>query len=170
MQTFIKSSRLAAIGIVVGLLSVSGSALADDTATMAVTASVASSCDISASALGFGAYNPIVAADVDATATVNVTCTSGFVTNVRLDDGVNQNTGSTDAAPLRRAVSGLNFLNYQLYSDTARETVWANTDATDVGHTGTGQAVALTVYGRIPMSQNVPTGTYTDTITATVIF
>ncbi|MFM6073490.1 MAG: spore coat protein U domain-containing protein, partial [Dolichospermum sp.] len=39
-----------------------------------------------------------------------------------------------------------------------------------VSHTGTGNASNITVYGRIGRGQNVPAGSYTDTVVATVTF
>jgi len=54
--------------------------------------------------------------------------------------------GDNDAAPARQMANGANRLSYDLYSDAARTTVWGNTAGTGLGHTGTGAAVALTVY------------------------
>jgi spore coat protein U-like protein len=170
MQMFIKSSRLAAMGFVAGLLSVSGSALAADNAPMVVTAEVAEVCDVTASPLAFGAYNPLAATALGGTATVTVTCTSGILAGIELDDGLNANTGSTADIPLRRINSGTNFLNYQLSQDSGHVTVWGGSPATDVAHTGTGAPVALTVHGRIPALQNVPAGDYADTIGVLVVF
>ena len=48
--------------------------------------------------------------------------------------------------------------------------VWGGTAASDVPHTGTGTETSLTVYGRIPAGQNVPAGSYSDTVVATVTF
>ena len=61
------------------------------------------------------------------------------------------------------------YLNYQLYSDSARGTVWDNVTGTTL--TGSGIAQGLTVYGRLPGGQlSAPAGAYSDTITATVSF
>ncbi|HVK80654.1 MAG TPA: spore coat protein U domain-containing protein, partial [Verrucomicrobiae bacterium] len=46
-----------------------------DTDTMDVTATVLDTCDVIAQDLGFGTYNPIAAANLDAATTVSVTCT-----------------------------------------------------------------------------------------------
>jgi spore coat protein U-like protein len=62
-------------------------------------------------------------------------------------------------------------LNYALYSDSARTLNWGETDGTDtVDSTGTGANQSFTVYGRVAASQNVPQGSYSDTITITVNF
>jgi spore coat protein U-like protein len=62
------------------------------------------------------------------------------------------------------------YLSYQLYSDSGLTTVWGNTSGTGVGVTGTGAAVSTTVYGSVAAGQNVPTGSYADTVAATVTF
>jgi spore coat protein U-like protein len=61
-------------------------------------------------------------------------------------------------------------LSYSLFQDSTRATVWGNDAATGVGHTGTGASSALTVYGSVGSGQNVPAGTYADTVVATVTF
>jgi spore coat protein U-like protein len=143
------------------------------TSNMAVSASVAANCTISAGALNFSAYDPIVtnaSAALDGTATVTVTCTSGASTTVTLGQGANADSGSTAAAPLRRMLSGSNYLSYALYQNAGRTTVWGDTAGTGVGHTGTGTATGITVYGRVAGGQNVPAGAYSDTVVATVTF
>jgi spore coat protein U-like protein len=63
-------------------------------------------------------------------------------------------------------------LSYSLYQNSTRTTNWGNTVGTDtVSGTGTGNAQALNVYGRIPGSQtSVVPGSYADTITVTLTY
>lgn len=66
---------------------------------------------------------------------------------------------------------GADTLNYSLFQESGRTTVWGNTVNTDtVADTGTGVDIVYTVYGRIPAGQVVNTGVYTDTVTVTVTF
>jgi len=147
---------------------------ATQTANLAVSASVSASCSISTAPVAFGAYDPVVTnatAPLNGTGTVNVTCTSGASTTVTLGQGSNADTGSTDTAPARRMSDGSShFLTYSLYSNTGRTTVWGNTAGTGQASTGTGSQVALTVYGAVDAGQSVPTGSYSDTVVATVTF
>ena len=139
---------------------------AAETANLAVSASVAANCTITTAPVAFGGYDPIVtntSAALDQTGTVSVRCTNGSATTVTLGEGGNFST-------TRRMVSGLNFLAYELYSDASREQIWGESAESDVAHTGTGTVTGLTVYGRIPGAQNVPVGTYADTVVATVTF
>lgn len=59
---------------------------------------------------------------------------------------------------------------YELYQDASRSKVWGNDGDALLSATGTGLAETKTVYVRVPQNQNVPAGTYTDTIIATVSF
>ena len=137
------------------------------TTSFQVTATVPDSCVVSANDLNFGNYNPVSGNDLDGSSTIDVTCTLGTTYNIGLDKGLG--TGASVAS--RKMASGSDLLDYSLYQDSNRNTVWGNTVSTDaVSGTGTGIAQSYTVYGRVPASQVVPVGTYTDTITVTVTF
>ena len=146
---------------------------ATTTSTFQVTATVNANCLASASALGFGTYTPSAAGAVlDATSTISVRCTKGTAFTVALDAGLNAAGNYTN----RAMISGTNLLGYQLYTDTARTTVWGDTtggtstvSGTGLGM-GTSQAVPLTVYGRIPDTPTAAPGSYSDTVTATVTY
>lgn len=164
-----KRSRLALL--VSGLLAIGGpaSAATTTTTTFNVTGTVVPTCSVSAAALSFGAAipNPINV-NVDATSTITATCSNGSPYTIALSAGLG--AGATFAQ--RRLTSGGNTLIYSLYTDTGRTTVWGNGTAGNVlsNNTGTGTAQTITVFGRIPSPQSVPTGTYSDTITVSVTF
>ena len=137
---------------------------ATDTATLTVTASVAAVCNVQSATLAFGAYDP-AAANLDATTTVDLTCTPGTTYDVGLDGG-----GSGNVAARQMANGGAT-LNYSMYQDASRTTNWGDTVGTDtVSGTGGGGVVSHTVYGRIPTGQFVAPGAYSDTLTITVTF
>ena len=144
------------------------------TTSLAVTATVAASCTIAATPLDFGGYDPIVAhaaAPLDGTGTVAVTCTTGSAATITLGQGANPDGGSSDTVPLRRMTDGAaHYLSYSLYQDGSRSTIWGNTAGTGLVVTGTGLADSRTVYGRLSAGQNVPAGSYSDTVIATVTF
>jgi spore coat protein U-like protein len=153
----------ASVGILtLGLASTAANATTA-TNTFNVTASVVSSCLVSAPALSFGTYN---STQIDATTTLTVTCTNNTTYNVGLDKGLNGGSVST-----RQMKSGSYTLNYSLFSDSGRTVNWGNTAGTDtVPGTGNGSAQNITVYGRLPGAQVLNIGSYTDTITATVTY
>lgn len=168
------SKGLLASAVLVAIAAASGSAVAGTaTSNLPVSATVSANCTIDASGgVAFGAYDPIVtnkSTALTATGTVSTTCTNGSSATITLDQGANAGTGSTAAAPLRRMLAGTsNYLSYQLYSDSAMTTVFDG--ATGVGVTGTGAAVSTSVYGSVAAGQNVPAGSYADTVVATVTF
>jgi len=134
--------------------------------TWTVTATVNASCNVSATNLNFGSFASL-GANVDATATVTPQCSNTTPYNIGLNAG--NGTGATVAT--RKMTSGANTIDYSLYTDSGRTTVWGNTIGTNtVSGTGTGSTQSLTVYGRIPSQTTQPPNTYTDTIVVTVTF
>lgn len=141
---------------------------ATQTASLAVSATVNNNCAITTTALAFGTYDPITThatADLDNTGTVVIACTKGATTSIEL------NLGANAAVSQRRLKSGVNFLNYEVYQDSTRATVWGTgTAKLDTGVAPSKAARTYTAYGRVAMNQDVPSGSYTDTVTATVNF
>jgi spore coat protein U-like protein len=157
----------------ISTLAFSGTSLAATaTSNMDVSATVTNNCTISAGALAFGSYGiaNVNGANLDASATITLQCTSGASTVITLGQGLHADTGSTDAAPLRRLESGTNHLSYALFSLADLSAVWGNTSGTGLAYTGVGSSSTVTVYGRIAGSQNVPAGSYTDTVVGTITF
>jgi len=64
------------------------------------------------------------------------------------------------------------YLTYELYQETGRTTVWGTTGTAllSIGAAPSKAARTFTVYGRIPSGQDLPAGSYTDTVQATVNF
>jgi spore coat protein U-like protein len=133
--------------------------------TFTVTATVVAGCTVTATNLAFGNYSEV---QLDATSTITTDCNSGAAYNIGLNAGT-----APSATVSTRQMSGPAgaLLNYSLFSDAGHSVNWGNTVGTDtVPSTGTGSAQNFTVFGRIPGSQFVTTGPYTDTITVTVTF
>lgn len=161
---FNKLALITTVAIAAGT-GISAQAAGTQSATMSLSTEVVANCTITADALTVSGYDPVVAhktANFDQQSHVNVTCTNGSPVTITLDDG--QNVG-------RQLKFGTDkYLDYELYSDSARTAVWGNTELNDVATTGTGVAEALPVYMRVTAGQNVPAGTYTDVVTAVVTF
>ncbi len=156
------------VGAMIAGLTLAGSVwAATDTTTFTVTATVSDACSVSATNLDFGAYDPNALADDDATSTVTATCTLGTNYSIGLDAGSGTPSATT------RAMTGVggDFLDYELYLDTLRTTVWTDlAGANPVSGTGTGLGEPHVVYGRIPTGQNVSADSYSDTINVTIQF
>ena len=130
-----------------------------------VTADVPPDCTFSAGNLVFGAYT---GAQLDAQSQISLTCTSGTAWNVGLSQG--DFAGAT-VTSRKMTGPGASSMGYSLYRNSGRTLNWGNTVGTDtVSGTGSGSAQSVTVYGRVPASQDLPAGSYQDTIIATITF
>lgn len=140
---------------------------ATTTANLGVQMTITASCVVSSvGALSFGTSG-ILSANVDATTTLGVQCTSGTTYNV----GLNAGTGIGATVAARKMSSGASTLVYTLYSNSTRTTVWGNTVGTDtVSGAGTGSVQTYTVYGRAPAQATPAAGAYADTVMVTVTY
>ena len=158
-----------AVLLMLGLMPWAGLHAQSQTAstTFRVSAKVQAVCEVTATDLAFGTYTSQGGAPLQGTTLLRATCTPNSSYNVGLNEGTSP--GATVNA--RKMVSGTQALNYQLYSDSARTTIWGNTPGTDtVTGVGTGLAVDHTVFGAVPPAQVVPAGDYGDTITVRVYY
>jgi spore coat protein U-like protein len=144
---------------------------ASKSANLDVSASVAANCTISTAPVAFGAYDPVstnAATDLVGTGALTVACTKGVPATIDLGQGANY------LAPSRRMTAGAGaFLNFALYKDAARTQVWGSTMAggtTYAYNSASKNSVAVTVYGTVPQAQDVPVGSYTDTVVATISY
>lgn len=127
------------------------------------------SCTISVTSVAFGTYNVFTTTAVDSTGTITYQCNSKATNiSISLSDG-----SSTTYSP-RTLRKGSEILQYNLYSDAARTTVWgdgtAGTSVYTDANPPNNSNVSVTVYGRIPAQQDVSAGSYTDTVSAVINF
>jgi spore coat protein U-like protein len=132
------------------------------------SASVADNCTIGITTdLAFGHVPSQISADQDQTSSISFTCTGRTPWQVGLNGGLHA-SGNTRRMRLGATDS---YVSYELYRDPSRTLRWGDTLDTDtVSGTGTGSEQGLTVYGRVPASQSVPHGDYSDTVTVTVTY
>lgn len=139
------------------------------TNTLTVSAVVIPTCTIDAATLAFGDFgNYDATANLDASTTITVRCTEGA------SFWVGMGLGSNPSGTQRRMSDGAGgFLNYDLYRAMGPPAVaWDNADpitridATTAGYV----AYTSTLFGRIPLSQYVPAGSYGDSVQMTVNF
>lgn len=163
--------RSTTVGIAAMLaLSVPGAAAAETaSSSLGVTATVTENCTVSTAPVAFGSVNTLSGGNVDATGGVTVTCTNGTPWVASASAG----TGTGASLTTRRMASGANLLNYSLYTDSARTSVWGDGTATtaNVSNTGSGSAQTFTVYGRVLSGQaSAPAGSYSDTVSVTISY
>ncbi|WP_241609571.1 spore coat U domain-containing protein [Rosenbergiella australiborealis] len=100
----------------------------------------------------------------DGANTVTVTCTSGLSPTLKLDGGLNETSS------LRSMISGSTKIPYRLYSNSSYSSEIAVNGS--IALTADGTAQNIPIYGRILPADQTSTapssGTYTDTVTATL--
>ena len=175
LNRIIKGTFLVSAAVVVlGGLQAKPASAGTATANLSVTATVSADCTISTAPVAFGTYDPVVtnlSTALNGTGTITTTCTTGAAPIITLDQGANPTGGSTAAVPVRQMASGSDRLGHFLYQNVGRTTVWGNTvGSAPSSVAGTGVAQNFTVYGAVTGGQNVPTGSYADTVGATVTF
>ena len=148
------------------------------TANLSITATVASNCTISTSAVAFGAYDPIVANAATAmtgNGSIIIACTKAAIPALKLD------LGATPAGSVRQMASGAQRLPYELYQPPtnvagtacgALTQVWGTAGAAVLTTVAAPSKAARTynVCGTIPGGADVAVGAYADTVIATVTF
>lgn len=179
---------LAATAFAVLLLADAPAFAGQVTKTFNATASVAANCVMSNIAnLDFGSYDPVVAnvsTALPGNTSFTLTCTKGASPAISMSIG-NANFGGNLAGKRSMnngtATAG-NYLSYDLYTPSGvgasgsvspTATLWGD----GTGGTGTFSpsvpsvaAQTITIFGAVTAGQDVPVGSYTDSVTATVNF
>ena len=157
------ASFLAAAIVVLACLAAAVPAAFGDTGTLAVTATVLSKSqckfDTKTSTLNFGALDPAVAADVNATSSVDFVCRgSAPVAAFLFTDDNGQNPSGPGARRMRHAAAP-EFLPYDLAFSPASGTVPKNV-------TGT-----LTISGTVRWAdfRGAMAGAYTDSVVVSIL-
>jgi spore coat protein U-like protein len=127
-----------------------------------LTLALAPSCSMTANNLVFPGAGFDTA--IDASTTLSVTCTNTTPYSVSLSNG--NGVGATFATRKMTSSSGKT-VNYNLYRNAARTSIWADGFFKSSG-TGTGSPQSFTVYGRVPAQTAPPPGTYQDQVIVTV--
>lgn len=134
------------------------------TGTLAVSALVQTSCSLTGGTMSFGTYTSGQTGNLDAEGQLTfANCPTGNLV-FELDGG---GSGNINA---RRMISGSNSLNYQLYRNPNRVSIFgtgstAHTEIRLVAGGGT-----IPVHGRINGSQTVAAGNYADTVNVILTF
>ena len=120
-------------------------------------------CSVSSPGVSFGSYDPFSAVALNGTGTITVTCNPSASFVISLSPG-------SGSYALRTMTSGVHTLDYNLYTSNARTTVWGDGTAGTGTVANSGTTFNRTVFGRVPALQNAFVGSYSDTITVTVVY
>ena len=133
------------------------------------SAAGAVTCTVSTVPVAFGTYNPTSTSPTDGVGTIHISCDKAPAVKP-----ITISTGGSGTFANRVMKNGSWNLNYNLYTSVARTQIWGNgtggTASVSYGGAGTGPTYTITVYGRIPASQNVGAGSYSDSLLVTITF
>lgn len=140
-------------------------------------------CSVSAGGVAFGVYDPLSGNDLDSSGSVTFECTSIIsLLNLRkVSFEVQLGSGDSGSFAPRMMRSGAATLEYNLYTGPARNTSWGDGKGGTGTHggsfrfpplisIGTTREETFTIHGRIFGGQLVSAGSYSDTITVTVLY
>jgi len=129
-------------------------------------------CNVTATSVNFGAYDVFVTAPDDSTGTITILCDKNTST-VRTSISASPNSGGFNPRKMRPA-TGTYLLNYNLFTNSARTTIWgdgtAGTSTMISNNVRKGTPVTLNVFGRIPAGQDVGVGSYSEILTVTIAY
>lgn len=134
----------------------------------------AQTCSVTVTPVSFGMYNVFSTTPLWSTGTVTYNCTN----QTRVADSITiwMSKGNGTSNNPRQMTGAIYPLNYYLCQDANCNKLWGDKGfPSDSGPitipAGTvNQSVSLPIYGKIPEGQDVPTGTYTDTILVEIDF
>lgn len=136
--------------------------------TFNVTGTIEATCTVIAENHQFGAIAIPTPEDVpiDSISAIRVTCPPSVGYTVSLSFGNNPK------GTQRRMNWSGNLINYNLYVDTTRTSIWGDGTGNSavLAGGGTGTEQRFSVFGRIQPKQSGPPGTYSDTITVTITY
>lgn len=143
---------------------------------------LADSCEFTTtSGVAFGLYDPLTGSHRDSDGSITLSCRKtglGAIFGGSIDYEIRLNAGSSGSFMPRAMSSGVDTLEYNLYTEQTRNTVWGDGAGGTVSKMGGlsfgflagDKTETFTIYGRVFGGQYVSAGTYTDMITATVLY
>ena len=140
-------------------------------------AAVAFTCTVSASSIAFGAYNPLSTSGTSSVGSWSVTCNAMGSGSATVAGTLTLSTGLSGRYATRTMKSGTNALQYNVYLTPAYAQIVGDGSAgtyapSDSGTVTSGQVynVSGNWYGYMPPSQDVPAGSYADSLVVTVTY
>jgi spore coat protein U-like protein len=127
---------------------------------------LSASCSIENFSINLGNYKAIDNFNREGFGSLTINCDSNIGWTLSVTPG---NSGNCNARYMNSANSPSKTLNYNLFIDASYATIWGDGVNCGLSRTGTGTQT-IYIYGRIPQGQGLPSGTYNDTLTATLTY
>ena len=146
--------------------------LAAALALLPALASAAYGCSVSSGGIS-AAYSPTAATTTIVQTSFTITCTRALSDATTMSYAVAADNGAHAQGTHNRAAFGSSFLAYDVFKDSACASQWRGTQTITgtLNFSGsTSASVTVPFWGCITASQNVPAGTYTDSVTMTLTY
>ncbi len=128
---------------------------------------------VSGTPVQFLFYDPVSVSPLDATGVITVGC-AGLGLLPAFTVSLNIGTGGGSFANRRMLHGASDIIRYNLYTDSGHGNIWGDGTTSTKTQSFDGilslGTIPYNVYGRIPISQDKPSGTYNSTITITLDF
>jgi spore coat protein U-like protein len=150
--------RLILLAVTAFVVAASSAFAGQATSSLNASASVNSNCNFTTvTDIAFGTYDPTDPVDTDADGDFTFRCSKGTAYDIYL-------TGT------RQMTKGADTLNFELYSDAGRTTVWPSISPGVTGTAASNAPDTRSVYGRVSAQQDAATGAYSGSVTITIDF
>jgi len=128
---------------------------------------VEAACTISATGVSFGGYDVYNASPTDSTGSITYRCG-----NADKDITITISKGSSSTFSPRTLKKASESLNYNLFRDAGYTLIWGDstpgTSTYFLKNPPNNTDVVLTVYARVPATQDVSAGSYSDSVVVTI--
>lgn len=135
--------------------------------------SYAFNCSITTTSINFGNYDVFSGQVLDSSGTITVGCNNPDKKPLKVDISINSGSSGKFNPRQMQGSNGTDRLNYYLFTDPSGAVIWGDgTGGSSIvsGIVTKNSTFNTTVYARISAGQNVGVGTYTDLLTATVVW
>ena len=138
-----------------------------------MTLAWSAACQITATAISFGVYDMLSSLPKDATAQLTIRCNHKITEPASVR--VTLSAGGAGGVGQRRMAGPQagSILYYNLFSNPGMSTIFGDDTAGSESLTNLVDRSAVwivPIYGRIPPLQAIPIGTYSDAVTATILY
>lgn len=121
------------------------------------------SCSASTQAVDFGSYDVFSGTPLDGAGAVEASCSPAAAYTISISSGGGSYTQ-------RELTGGALVMNYNLYTNASHSVIWGDGTGSTSVVAGSGDGELHTIYGRAPAGQNLPAGSYSDTLIVTITF
>jgi len=130
-------------------------------------------CGVTTTPVRFTNYDVFSPSPANSTGTINVSCNNPASKPIPVTIAISSGAAGSFNPRQMKAAAGAERLNYYLFTDPSRTVIWGDgTGGTSiVTNLVTKQATWIaTVFGTVPPRQNLSAGSYSDTLTVTVLW